>query len=156
MGREQSPPSHRQAPISEPAAVALPELGYFDETAPGAELLSRTGDMLGSGPVVVRAPADMDEELAEQGATLIEAAARGPADARKAAVALEDVGGVLLFCIPENWHTPETLELCRRLSEDDAASVLTWLSLVFHQGHSVGFRDGQQALAARAMADAAE
>ena len=75
--------------------------------------------------------------------------------ARSAAGQIDDVSSVLLFCIPENWHTPETLELCRRLSEDDAASVLTWLSLVFHQGHSVGFRDGQQAIVARAMAAAA-
>jgi len=113
--------------------------------------------MLGHGPVVVTEGSPMDEALAEKGASLIEAAAAGPEEARSAAGQIDDVSSVLLFCIPENWHTPETLELCRRLSEDDAASVLTWLSLVFHQGHSVGFRDGQQAIVARAMAaDAAE
>lgn len=98
----------------------------------------------------------VDDGVRDASIELLEATADGPEAARRVAGELDDVGGVLLFCIPENWHTPETLDLCRRLAEDDAAAVLTWLSLNWHAGYAAGVRDGQQALAAAIEADVAD
>lgn len=113
--------------------------------------------MLTDGPVE---PASQTRPVAdgvrEASIELLEATADGPESARRVAGELDDVGGVLMFCIPENWHTPETLDLCRRLASDDAAAVLTWLSLNWHAGYAAGVRDGQQALADAVAADVAD
>ncbi len=122
------------------------------------EILEQTASMLRNGPVAVEAPSPVSDDICAQSAELLQATAHGPDETRRVAGQLGDVESVLMFCIPANWHTPETLDLCRRLSEDDAQSVLTWLSLVFHQGHSVGFRDATLAANdnAAAAANAAE
>jgi hypothetical protein len=65
-----------------------------------------------------------------------------PGDVHQVARAIEDVPEMLLFCIPERWQTEAAKTLCKDLTPDQAAEILTWLTLNWHVGYATGHADG--------------
>jgi hypothetical protein len=54
----------------------------------------------------------------------------------------DELGAMLMFCIPENWHNAASRNLCRRLSDDEAAICLAWMTDQWHAAYAIGQSDG--------------
>jgi hypothetical protein len=53
-----------------------------------------------------------------------------------------ELGAMLMFCIPETWHNAASRNLCRRLSDDEAAVCLAWMTDQWHAAYAIGQSDG--------------
>lgn len=51
-------------------------------------------------------------------------------------------GDVVIYCLPEDWRTPDARALAARLSDDDASLLLSWLASNWWQGYELGHMHG--------------
>ena len=113
------------------------------DSADALSLLDRALEVLDKGPVDNPEPVDVTEAVQTAGGDLMAASTLGtPGDVHQVARAIEDVPEMLLFCIPERWQTEAAKTLCKDLTPDQAAEILTWLTLNWHVGYATGHADG--------------